>query len=38
MVRPAGQEILKVTLVPMAQWQFADFWARSNTPPQFVWA
>jgi len=37
-VRPANQVILKVTLVHMAQWQFARLRARSNTPPHFDWA
>jgi hypothetical protein len=37
-VRHAGKVILKVTTATMAQVQFATLWARSNAPPQFVWA
>ena len=37
-VRHAGQVILKVTEATMARLQFAKLWARSNMPPQFVWA
>jgi len=37
-VRHAGQTILRVTEATMAQLQFAQLWARSNTPPNFVWA
>jgi hypothetical protein len=37
-VRHAGQVILKVTTATMARLEFAKLWARSNSPPQFVWA
>jgi hypothetical protein len=37
-VRHAGKIILKIAAAAMEHLQFADLWAKSSAPPQFVWA